>query len=87
MIFKNKLRTFSNGGGGDKAPAPQAAPAAAAPAPTEDTSTANDAAKQAEIERQRSLRSSAGQVGPSEVTGTTGEDTTTGTDGKTLLGS
>lgn len=69
LFFRGKVL---NGGGGGKAPPPPPPPAPAPPPPpAEDTGP--DPAMQAEIEKQRSLRFKAGQLGSSSDM--TGSDT------------
>lgn len=83
-------RKIFNGGGGGKAPA-MPAPAAAAPPPPPSEDTSQDPAMQAEIERQRSLRFKAGQLGSEDTTGSndttgSGTDVQDTTNKTTLLG-
>lgn len=86
MIFKNKIKSISNGGGGGgKAPPPAAAPAPAPPPPpVEDTGP--DPAMQAEIEKQRALRFKAGVLGADEEGTGQGTEMADAEPKKTLLG-
>lgn len=88
LKYLYKLLSRTNGGGGGKGggSAPPPAPAAAPPPPPTDNSPAQDPAIQAEIERQRSLRYKAGQIGFAKEDTGSGTSVVEDSNKKTLLG-
>lgn len=83
MMRRFKITNGGGGKGGGAAPPPPPAPA---PPPPADDNPAMDPALQAEIERQRSLRFKAGQIGYAEENTGAGTATDETQNKKTLLG-